>query len=356
MDVNQQEPAEKAPESVNIAELLVTAREKMQLSAEDIALQMNLTVSVINKIELNQFEQDIPLAFIRGYVRSYAQIVGLDVASICAEFDTQTSQEEKPIEKMKVVSNFNMSRKEVNSNSLMFKSVTLLIVISLMGLAGWEAWKRFTPSSEEAEVNTIQLDTQTNDEKIEVSMANEVSDSSPVAPQTVLVRSEEISNDSAVANTATIDTSELNPSSAVQATEINQSDTSATDNEIVNQTDNTGAEGSAVTDNAITELESVQTQVAEVTQENTQDEFSSQATLVSADFVFSGDCWVQVKDANENILAIGVKRAGKIMNLQGVAPLSVILGEPSVVKLTYQGENYELSQYRPGRTAQFKLE
>ena len=144
MDVDKQQNKKKSKRTViDIGVLLVEARENKNLSAQDIATSLNLTLSVITDIEANQFKQDIPLPFIRGYLRSYAKKVNADVETLSVEFDRQTKTADEPIQKLQVVSSFKTSRKELNSSNFIFKFFTLLIVLTLLGFGGWEAWKKF---------------------------------------------------------------------------------------------------------------------------------------------------------------------------------------------------------------------
>ena len=76
----------------------------------------------------------------------------------------------------------------------------------------------------------------------------------------------------------------------------------------------------------------------------------------SAIFEFSADCWVKVTDANGETLAIGIKRQNYVMNFDGVAPFTVVLGEPSAVSIEFEGEAFDLSGFRAGRRARFVLE
>lgn len=64
---------------------------------------------------------------------------------------------------------------------------------------------------------------------------------------------------------------------------------------------------------------------------------------------FRGDCWVKVVDASGNELAFGIKKSGKTMNLSGIAPFNVILGDPSVVSMNIDGKDVDLSGYTPGK-------
>ena len=75
---------------------LKNAREKLKLSAADIANKLNLTVTLIEKIETNDFT-DIATIFAKGYVRSYAKLVKLsnentaEIISLIKDTDTQAN-------------------------------------------------------------------------------------------------------------------------------------------------------------------------------------------------------------------------------------------------------------------------
>ena len=70
--------AELKEKSEGPGKLLATARKKSGHSIADIARQLNLSVAVIEQLESNQYTDDIPDAFIRGYLRTYARAVDID--------------------------------------------------------------------------------------------------------------------------------------------------------------------------------------------------------------------------------------------------------------------------------------
>lgn len=59
--------------------VLREAREAAGLSEQDVADSLNLLVSHVEAIEANQFRQMNADIFVRGYVRSYARFLNLDV-------------------------------------------------------------------------------------------------------------------------------------------------------------------------------------------------------------------------------------------------------------------------------------
>ena len=324
MDVVEDSLEEKELKAaLDIGALLVEARENKNLTGQDIAKQMNLTFSVISKIESNQFNQDIPLAFIRGYIRSYAQKVGLDVENLCVEFDRQTQQLTEPVQNIKVVSSFKHKRREINSSSSLFKFITFLIIAALLAFGGWELWKRVgsTEKNSERLLNEINLNPSKNENNTTSVLDNgDVSEEStasiPIsaAPEQQIDDMAEFSQASAVAEQKSSDVDEIGETSLTPVT------------------------STATTDDNITPVKI---------------QITGQAA--SANFTFNADCWVKVTDANDEVLAVGIKRAGKYMPLEGMAPFTVILGQPSAVQIEFNGQAYDLSRFSDKETARFVL-
>ena len=97
---------------------------------------------------------------------------------------------------------------------------------------------------------------------------------------------------------------------------------------------------------AVTEAAAVQVEIAPP---NVQ-------TLDTLKFVFSDECWVEVTDSFDDVLFADVKQSGEILELQGVAPFNVILGNAGAVKLTINDEPVN-SQPKSGRkTMKFTVE
>jgi cytoskeleton protein RodZ len=352
MDV-EQEKSSRA--SINIGESLAKARQDKNLSCENIASQLNLTQSVIEKIELNQFDMDAPLIFVRGYVASYAKKVGLDIDTITDAFDTQVnsgSSVSTGIKKLKSVSEFKRSPEESNSSGGILKLVVYFIVLILIVSVIWFGWKHFSNRQLEGEpLNEILLNSGTlNNNNIDsLTSQSKSSQVNPVVEKTD--SNEDVSSltDTSAANdisskvTSGLSTSEDLKSTASSASQFEQSvaEQESGEQELAEQ--------------ALDEQE-LGTQTAEL-ENNTVTSDDLGIASIPLKFTFIGDCWVQVTDANEEILAVGVKKNGKVMSISGEPPISVILGDPGAVsQLMVRGESFDLSSYTPGRTAKFVIE
>jgi len=70
---------------------------------------------------------------------------------------------------------------------------------------------------------------------------------------------------------------------------------------------------------------------------------------------FSQDCWINITDASNEVLAIGMKKAGSMINVSGIAPFQVTLGAPTAVNITYRGTALDISPYIIDNAARFSV-
>lgn len=309
---------------INIGEALIEARDNLALSTTDIANELNLTISIISKIESNEFSQDIPLAFIRGYVKSYATRVGLDTRSILLEFDHQSGVESPSLKRVQTASKFDFKRKEINSGSYLIKSVSVLLVLLFVFFAGLAIWKKLDLGA------AVDSSSVTESLDIDIPLTIELNDS-----QTNIEVTTNVTSDLESENKPTSDLSDQISAPVIKPKplEVIQSNNN---NQVVLVADKpTAAE--SFSDNRLSNAS------------------LGGIDLVPLELVFSADCWVKITDARNEVLALGVKTLGKNMTLQGVKPIKVILGEPSAVSMTFDGKNYDLSSYSAGRRAVIEL-
>ena len=310
--------------SINIGELLVEARENLNLTSQDIAQQMNLANSIIEKIENNNFSFDFPVAFVRGYIKSYATKVGLDTGPMLGEFDTQIGVESPSLKSVKPISTFDVKRKEINSGHYLFKSVSILILLTFLSFAGWELWKRYmvaAPNSGEIQEQSIS----------DISAQLNTVDDNSLNSDGLNESANEISNDEDVESTEDVELTA----------------------DVVQNENPLGSDLNEDSQNSGSNLD----QTGEIEQ-SAQQELVDTSNLIMTSLVldFSADCWVRIVDARGEVIALGVKQSGKHMPVEGVAPFNVILGDPSVVTMNYAGRDHDLSGYRAGRRAEIILE
>ena len=77
---------------------------------------------------------------------------------------------------------------------------------------------------------------------------------------------------------------------------------------------------------------------------------------VALRLVFSGDCWTEITAGDGRRLFFDLGQAGRTLNLAGVAPVRVLLGNANNVALTVNGEPYRIAEReRRGDTARLTI-
>lgn len=77
---------------------------------------------------------------------------------------------------------------------------------------------------------------------------------------------------------------------------------------------------------------------------------------VSLSLSFLGDCWTEITDADGRRLFFDMGRAGDVVDLAGLPPFSVLLGNVDNVSITLNGRDYPVASNNPGsRTARLSI-
>ncbi|MDR1530173.1 MAG: DUF4115 domain-containing protein [Burkholderiales bacterium] len=80
---------------------------------------------------------------------------------------------------------------------------------------------------------------------------------------------------------------------------------------------------------------------------------SDDAELV---FIFDGDSWVEVRDADGKALYMELARSGTQKTLLGKPPLSLVLGKAPAIRLTFRGQPVDLKAYNGDKVVHMILE
>jgi cytoskeleton protein RodZ len=88
------------------------------------------------------------------------------------------------------------------------------------------------------------------------------------------------------------------------------------------------------------------------------DNIAVEETVIMLDravFTFSGDCWVNIFDANNERIAWGIKKLGYVMAIEGKGPFRVTIGKPELVSITFNDMPVDMTPYNSGNIAKFTL-
>lgn len=294
---------------VTAGQILQDARIASGISVQDVSNNIHLKLSVINNIEQSVIDKDISQTFMRGYIRCYARYLKIAEDDVLRAYDCQNAACEDQAE----LQSFSRRTKlEANDNRLMLVSYGIvgfmLIVFLIWGLRG-------------DDVDVVVP------EPAVTSVAETI-----VAPDAVIVNSAVITAEEPAL--ATPEQAVIEPIPAAKVPTVKPVQPL-----VVNDV----AVASPVIDNTSTNIST--------------DVVNPKPAIVTQSLVltFAGDCWIQVKDSNGKTLSTGVRKAGQTIELQGLAPLSIKLGAPEQVTMRYAGESVDLSTFKQGRLAKFKL-
>ncbi|HCT5130913.1 MULTISPECIES: RodZ domain-containing protein [Aeromonas] len=296
-------------QAVGPGQLLRNAREQLGWTREQVASRIHLRLTLIAAIESDTYDKHTSHTFIRGYLRTYAKLVGIPEETILAAYDKLGLT---PPDNIDMQSFSRRSRQQANDSRL--KVVTWLVILVLIALSvawWWQSTARRSAGDEA--LAATEMGATSNTPSATVPPAVDVADP-VVAPATSAAAA--TSADPVASAAAT--TLPVDASSAVATT-------------------------------------AVATSAATATQPAADTAASEPAKVPQLKMSFTADCWLDVKDAKGKTLFSGLKKANDELVLEGPEPLKFIIGAPMAVNIEYQGKSIDMSRYNNGRTARLSL-
>jgi len=110
---------------------LRAAREDAGLALADVAERLRLSTTIVKALEADDYERLPGAAFVKGYLRNYAKLVGLPADDIANLFQ-QISDEEQPVETVEVLQPVPQRR----SGLIWLALAVAVMVVALLVFAG----------------------------------------------------------------------------------------------------------------------------------------------------------------------------------------------------------------------------
>ncbi|MFK0571853.1 helix-turn-helix domain-containing protein [Endozoicomonas sp.] len=277
---------EESGQSVSPGTILAEARNAQGLSVAEVAESLKITDTYVRAIEESTFDVLPQSAFVRGYIRNYARLVGLSGEQLVKEFDRYIGRDGVDTPRLKGTRKVNPLR--AHSAPSPVHALALVLVVSLGGLSYylWNYWLDAEPVAEFAMVE-------------EVSESPEIINSNvQVAPVEVEKTAEEFTS-TTVSETVEPEPAEEEPGQMVEEPEFPP-------------------------------INIENTEIVDATAEDAAKIMAKLGKELVIDF--SGDCWVEIKDATGEILVSTVQKAGTSINLDVFPPVSVRFGNTAGVE------------------------
>ena len=278
--------------------MLSEARKTLSLKVEDIAEKLKFKNCLVENIEQDIFDQKLPATYNRGYLRSYAKLVNIDIDEVLSAYDMLGVAE---AQRSEMQSFSNLTEKQAEHSRIMWFSYFIVALLLGLMVLWW-----------------LQEPAQVVDENV---------------PQSLRVITQQKANSSeqkaAEQQTAGQSSIELVKPAAIQPEK-------------------------AIIEQEVTKLkdQELKLTIKEIVPEVIEE---SVAALSTAIFTFSGDCWVNIYDATGERIAWGVKKSGYVMTITGKAPLKITLGKPELAAIVFDGQAIDISVFNVGNIAKFTL-
>ena len=326
--------------------VLKAARLEKGLTVEQIAGLIHLKPSLIIALENDEYDPSISMTFIKGYLKLYARQVDVSEAQVLDGLDNLDTHKKEPA---KLQSFSRRVAHQANDDKLMLVTYLILAIVVALVVVWW-----FQQGNNDTAGT---LDTPIVQSEVQNAAQDKVKSEQPAAIQS------DVENDTAVIATEGIN------ESASSSTDMAQEMAESARDEL-SQGRELEASGSLEGRNSplVPNIASLKDGVVPALTANNESASASLNPQVSATaqneqtgelvdvvFTFAEDCWVSVIDATGETIAVGVKVAGRVMSISGVAPFEVILGAPSVVQIRYADEDLDMSFLAPNSTAKFTL-
>ena len=282
-------------------QMLSAARVQQNLTQREVAETLHITMHYVNAIEHDDHDKLPGAVFAKGYIKRYAEIMALDESAVMASYEGLSQA--RPAVIGDTSTNAEKARRVGKSLWMIAASATVFITLFL-GLWAWNDEDADTPRRSVIPVLS-ELPGSTSPEQLVTPM--------PAAPAG-------IGSASRRAATAVRETQSSPLASPQQATVD-----ARTVSGLVNRTETD--EGNA-----------------------SGGDFSGLATVVEGEgkdtlkLSFSGTSWIEVRDSGSGDRYRDLRVAGDVLEIKGLAPFDVFLGDAPRIRLFLNGVDIDLSQ------------
>lgn len=303
--------------------ILKAAREELSMSVSDAADALHLRSKIVEQIESGRYGEFESHVFLRGYFRSYCRLVNLHeermVELLDALLESRETEERALRDKAREAQIAGKRQRLLRRASVI---VTLLAVILI---SIWLVFGSLTTSTqvetneiadvmpEQASVDNTNASAQEDDAEVESRVEESAQFVDREEPSELVVNDDE--------NFGETDETTVSESSVASAPEPDPLLDTSTD-------------GSQAEDSLASQSDSPER--ALVVSEN-----AFEPGLI--EIVFTGDCWVSLKNGLGKTPVASLKRDGDTLRYEGALPFTLILGDANVASVRFQGQPLDIS-------------
>lgn len=321
-------------------DILQQERERLGLNEKEVADQLHITMHYVKALESNSYEKLPGAVFAKGYLKSYAILLGLDVQDLLSRYDEFTHQQKADIEEE---SRLLRARKKKDRNKPLVIVSIIIFVAGFLGL-----WLVNSYFSEES-VSDVPSTAESIDgaENIRPALSRVEEPQATNLPQLTLeVEPNEMPTPTRQPRTiqppevvdAPVQLPEADPESIVGAQRIESGENSAAEDgpsleELAAALADLRAEQAAADAGPIIDVDDGQPRVISV------EAIGNDVLQIT----FTGESWVEVNDSESQQVYRDIRVAGDVLEITGSAPFNILLGDAPFTRMSLNGDEIDLS-------------
>lgn len=308
-------PAEEAVTSEGPGARLLAARENRNMAVSEVASLLCLDCAVIRAIEQDDFDKLPSTTFVKGYLRGYAKLLGLDGQSLVDEYDAVTGPSDAGVKVTDMVA---------ERKSWAGRWVVLTLALSAVLALAW-FWS--DPADQPVSTNTMQPSAALVDAVVSGTNSNATAETGDereavddVIEQLLRGMNNEPAAGSEAAAAEAVDSPVQSEASAPSSVESEPS-----------ANENTSTSSDAA-------------------------EASTAPTLTKLRLVGSQTSWVSIRDDRQKRIFRNNIKAGDSREVSGLPPMIINLGNAEGVDLYVDGQRFDhTAWHKANGTARFVL-
>lgn len=288
-----------------LGQRLRQARENKKLTVTETATQLRISASAVHALEQEKWELLHGRTYARGYFINYVKLLGLPMDDMMSLFNQKYTESERPV--------------KLPKNSMVhvekpFPWLIWIVVIVVIGVIWFTFAQWQTQQQKDAEL--MQLE--------ESELMNGMDD--------VPTDQRFISQIDTVYNNV--------PAQLLADTEPSIGDESG--ELLLSQ------------ESPVEEVEWVRSAESMVLERSNDDSRSAENGMVNLTMRVNAQCWIEVLDAEGNALFRRIAQ-DEVVNLAGMQPLSIRLGNAAAVEVIFNDSQVDLASYTQGNVARLTL-
>ena len=340
--------AEDAISVLTAGDILHQARQRLGLNEKEVADKLHITRHYVKALESNSYEKLPGAVFAKGYLKSYALLLGLDVEDLLSRYDEFTHQQKADSKEERRLLR---ARKKKGRNKPLVIISLLVFIAGFLGL--WLVNSYFTQKSVSDVPNTVEP---VDDVRASLLRLNELR----VTTQPQFTLEVEPEKNSAPARqpmitpllvAGAVDVPErfleVDPGSIV-GPQVARRIESGESGENGESSESGGAEGETTLEDLTAALQVLtveQTVGAESTVKTDQPRLIS-IQAIGNDILrisFTGQSWIEVNDSESQQIYRDIRAAGDVLEITGSAPFNILLGDALFTVMSLNGDEIDLS-------------